>query len=917
MVSIKQHKKIGKTMVSQSVVVNIHPSAGAKACDNHKIKDKHKHKRCHEKKKTKDKEKLSKGELLALVGGIGASTGGMVYNPETQEWNYAQDPKGLPRPTPTPRPGPRPVPPTPSPPTPTPTPTPTGSGVPKAYEPVMTKAQVENTRVRVKQMKEKWKLKKGDFKKNMDEFWKKLKDGDLKESFEALKKAMPKEEYDAMRKALAEAQPTKKEITGIKKVFKDLIDGVKERNLSKVTKNIDNLIKKVETSPADKIKLKDLEKEANLKQWGDIELPKWKDMEFKGKTTALMSDLKTITNKGVARMKKQFIKQEMPEVDLGDRQPLLDGEGGWEDFSDVDQYVEELSKTTKDPVIKEYLAEVEMTDVRAKGTISEAVAKVNKDLDALNDPHETDVLGRDLPVESVNFRGQVPGMSSKHAELLTKLHGEGWNYEHADTSGHTKSVGKDGQTIEWDQHGEPVSQTAGKYKGEVKTLTSDESYTIGEDLFAGKIDLEYADEMTPAQVEAMEIRLRTEAKLRNVDAPVPYKYRGTIDKNLEEVTTQAAKDIYDTTNFRSVIDRHHRTASLDELVDNKQLELTRRGQDPMKQQEADAYRFHKSLKRQQQKAEQKLKDDKDLKKFPKKERQPEEVKYGDMEGLKDRSKATYGNQSLDDFTTGNYSFMKDPKTGESIAINDTHTWEEGGKVTPHNSTHEDIVAKYKKAGRMEADPEIVMAKSGGKSKIAVKAKTKADTEITTDTDGATGTSTADAVAEDLADAAKDIPKAGLNVRGMAKEGAKGLAAGLAGEFISNKLDTKAADPRGGEKDTRTEAQKYRHEAESGGIAGGFLFGAPGAVAGATAGVVGLGIHEGMDKAFGTGHASEFASDVLAGGASGALFVAPLGPEAMVVGAAVGAGIGVVEGLVEETKLGGELEKGWHWLKSKF
>ena len=261
--------------------------------------------------------------------------------------------------------------------------------------------------------------------------------------------------------------------------------------------------------------------------------------------------------------------------------------------------------------------------------------------------------------------------------------------------------------------------------------------------------------------------------------------------------------------------------------------------------------------------------------------------------------------------------MKNPKTEETIAINDTHTWEDGGKQTPHNSTLEEMKAKYKKAGHMEADTEVVIAKSGGKSRVAVKAKTKADVEVTTDTDGATGTSTADAVAEDVAEAAKDIPKAGLNVRGMAKEGVKGLAAGLAGEFISNKLDTKAADPRGGEKDTRTEAQKYRHEAESGGIAGGFLFGAPGAVAGATAGVVGLGIHEGMDKAFGTGHASEFASDVLAGGASGALFVAPLGPEAMVVGAAVGAGIGVVEGLVEETKLGGELEKGWHWLKSKF
>ena len=450
---------------------------------------------------------------------------------------------------------------------------------------------------------------------------------------------------------------------------------------------------------------------------------------------------------------------------------------------------------------------------------------------------------------------------------------------------------------------------------------------MGEDLFGGKMELHYDEDLPPAQVEAMEKLLRTEAKLRNVDAPVPYKYRGTIDKNLEEVTTQAAKDIYDTTDFRSVIDKHHRTASLDELVDKKQLELSRQGQDPMGQQEADAYRFHKSLKRQQEKAELKVKGDKDLKKYPKKEGQPEEVKYGDMDGLKDRSKATYGKdnpfKNIDDFTAGDHAFMVNPKTEHQIIINDTHTWEENGKQTPHNSTLEEMKAKYKKAGHVKEDADFVEAQTGVKPREGIKATDKGVTKTTPTEDTTTaettdtGTSTADTVAEDVADAAKDIPKAGLNVRGIAKEGAKGLLAGLAGEFVSNKLDTKAADPKGDEKDTRTEAQKYRHEAESGGIAGGLLFGAAGAASGAAAGMAGLGIHEGMDKAFGTGHASEFASDVLAGGASGALFVAPLGPEAMAVGAAVGAGIGVVEGLVKETKVGTEIKKGWDWVKSKF
>ena len=171
--------------------------------------------------------------------------------------------------------------------------------------------------------------------------------------------------------------------------------------------------------------------------------------------------------------------------------------------------------------------------------------------------------------------------------------------------------------------------------------------------------------------------------------------------------------------------------------------------------------------------------------------------------------------------------------------------------------------------------------------------------------------------ESLKDKVKTGLKESLTPKDMAKEGAKGFMYGIAGEIGSDIIDPHAATPslKPGEKDTRTEWQQIRHAGESGAIAGSFM-GTKFAGTGALAGVDDLLVHQGMDKAFGTGHTSEFFSDVLAGGSSGAIFGSAAGPEGAIVGGLVGAGIGVLQGVVEETPVGTDLKKAWGWLKKK-
>ena len=119
MVTISQHKKLGKHHISQTVIVNIHPSSGAKACDNHKTKDKHKHKKCkkHHKKKTKEEHKLSRGQEWSILSGIGGASAYpklTKWDQQSQQWNYEPHPTTEPyvphMPSPHPRPEPTPTP---------------------------------------------------------------------------------------------------------------------------------------------------------------------------------------------------------------------------------------------------------------------------------------------------------------------------------------------------------------------------------------------------------------------------------------------------------------------------------------------------------------------------------------------------------------------------------------------------------------------------------------------------------------------------------------------------------------------------------------------------------------------------------------------------------------------------------------
>ena len=339
MVSIKQRKKVGKHMISQTVIVNIHPSSGEKACNNHHVKDKHHKTRCKKKAKgkKKTKEQLSAGQIWSLMESVGgASVGGAVYDPVSQEWNYEKgggQPGAPVKPRPQPGP-PTPEPPTPDPPTPGP-PQPGGRPDIRAREPILTEAQIKNYKLKAKKFKEAWNRKYAEAQLKMKKAYEQLKKGEYDEAMKTAKDALPTDEaYKQFKKDVAETLPNKKDIEMVKQNLKDLKTAVAERDATKAIKEVKKLRKTMEVSAADKARLQKVLDEVKLKEWNEVKVP---ELKLKAK----FSQLKTMTKKQLDKIKKRAPAQELVDELNRDDIPLIGGDEPVEDIDDVIKRMDE------------------------------------------------------------------------------------------------------------------------------------------------------------------------------------------------------------------------------------------------------------------------------------------------------------------------------------------------------------------------------------------------------------------------------------------------------------------------------------------------------------------------------------------------------------------------------------------------
>ena len=784
MVTIEQKHKVGKTDVTQTVVVNIHPSTGAKQCGNHHVKDKHKHKTCHKKEKKKKKEKMTKGEEFALLTSIGQGTsGGAVYDPVNQIWNY--NPQILPKQStdrpilpgpPEPQPHPKPTPPKPKP----------SGAIPKRRV-VLTKTQIEHYRLKLERFKKEFEKKKIKIKEAIAE----IKDGKVDEGLEKLKKLLPKKEF---KELLEEVKPSK----DVTSALKNLQKAIEKEDFSLAKKSVKSLLKSFKDTPEDKKRLENVREKIDAKSWSDIKIPDLKKIDF--------SALKKFSKKAIKNIKKIAKQEFVEDLNQGvDMQPLLA-----DDFESSDKVLEFVEATNK------VAQEIEMTHVKSL-------------------------------IEKYHLKtGELPDIA-KTVELRAQYDAD---------------------------HGQPIR---GKMDDEFGGYGEEATKDIHK-----KATDELKDTMKYDNAKRREFRKKySKTYTYDKDVPVVEDVPPTDKKNVSKDPRQRRKKPSDKLKVKN------------KALKRRQKELEQRGMPALTPEEVEQ--------------------------FLEREETPTPKKKWGWE-----PKTLYGENknysTLEDLhAKGDYDpiYLKNAKTGDEMIIKD-NVEITPNKETNHGNDPRTQADRWKASGDwIEQTPEVVHANTGTNERVKTAVDSRTVPSI--NTSDTTGTITLPKVEKlDLKDAVKRGLKESLTGKQAAKEAGKGLIFGAIGELASDIFDPKAAT-QAKDTDTRTEWEKYRHEAESGGVAGGFM-GPTFAASGATAGVVGLGVHEGMEKLFGKGHVSEFSADVLASGASGATFGLGAGVEGALVGGIIGTAIGIGEGVLDETKFGQSIKdtasKDWAWLKSK-
>lgn len=948
MVTISQHKKLGNHHISQTVIVNIHPSTGAKACENHKIKDKSTHKKCkkHHKKKTKEEHKLSRGQEWSILSGIGGATSLpklTKWDQQSQQWNYEPHPTTEPyvpqRPSPHPRPEPSP---TPRPPHPTDEP---GHRKRKGVH-VMTKKQIEDYKRRMRKALAKFRERTDKLNKAINL----LKDGDYEGAKDQASKVLPPKEYSEFAKVVHDAR-------------------MEDWTSETIQIKLDHIVNDMKSGlvPLKPLDDDDIDKARMIK-----DSYKAYEADKGGKETSYFKD----------NLKDKFTK----DTDLSTTEASV----FHDNFTDKTYVAFRGTQDVKDIMedVNAVIGNEDLSDQmpRARELVDNVIKNnPNREVELLGHSwggHKAITIADDLGIKSTTYN---PLITSESARLLEKEDHDAIRTPADPVSirgraeGHTREVpqtrGDPHKLENFTGDHKPVKPKSFKKVDLKKNLEKFRKRMDKlHDSVREKLEARYRDEVYfPKDDNAMEMQellhdFEEEHGIEHEPAIEEEDVQPTIDEEeapsaIEEEAPPLIDEMtYTDEQRRELRDRGPRLPSSGETTDvfgrpDATENVDFRPPPATSSKHAESFRdFHpngykvssgetpgsiittdahtgESFTWDDDIVPTKIEDS--AKQLTTEEKKEKLKKFLEEHAKKDKLKktkemergtSTYGDsktyQNIDDLYSSGESdpiFLENSKNGDTMVIKDNLQITPEKETAHGNLPREQADAHIKTGDWFEHDPNDIKAATGSESSPPSVVDPTTDTEsfpkglpekITDDIKSALKP-------ENLKDKVKTGLKESLRPKDMAKEGAKGFMYGIVGEIGSDIIDPHAATPslKPGEKDTRTEWQQIRHAGESGAIAGSFL-GPKFAGTGALASVDDLLVHQGMEKTFGTGHTSEFFGDVLAGGSSGAIFGSAAGPEGAIVGGIVGAGIGVLQGVVEETPVGKELKKGWSWLKKK-